>query len=305
LQQLYAYTLARLPALSAYEQARLSWAKPIESYAAVQGVFKPFFEPFRAGEKAFPYTVLAPSYQGFLHRTPEKLIADLGSEIDILERGQEAFETLCFPVDGISYVEYRTILLDSRFQISGITRQGVPAASTLRFNSVTDYLFDPILETIRLADVGPRQPVDSSELGKFDRWVRLNYKFMNFARRSLLGGEKVLHAILQPEIRAGELSVFGRTYYRSIAPTLACILTDRELIVIRETERKRGEAKYGGIWDYIPLRKIATLSLDERGGDLLALSVGLPAGAYLKFLFQASARHEIDHLLKVFGELTT
>jgi hypothetical protein len=168
---------------------------------------------------------------------------------------------------------------------------------------VTDYLFTPILERMRLASAGP-EAIDRSELEKFDAWVKRNYKFMNYAKRSLIGGEKVMHAILQSEIRANEITVFGKTYYRVIAPALACILTDRELIMIREVDRKRGEGRYGGIWDYIPLNKIAGLSLSEKDSRLLGLSIRLPESVYLDFLFQTPAREEVDQLLERFRELS-
>jgi hypothetical protein len=83
------------------------------------------------------------------------------------------------------------------------------------------------------------------------------------------------------------------------------ILTDRELIIIREEERQGGKDKYGGIWDYIPLNKIVTLSLGEKDSNLLGLSIQLPESARLEFLFQASAKQEIDQLLHRFRELTT
>ncbi len=304
-RQSYASTLAGLPRLSAAEQTKSSWAKSVESYAAVPTVYKDYFEPLLAEGRVFPYTVLTPAYEGFIHRATEKLICDFGREIYILERSGNAFEAQCYPLEGISYVEVRTILLDSRIKITGVTRQGMPASSTLKFNSVTDYLFTPILERIRLATVASKGAAQSSELEKFDPWVRLNYKFMNYAKRSLLGGEKVIHTVLQPEIRARLLTALGKTFYRTISPTHVSILTDRELIIIREEERRSGDDQYGGIWDYIPLNKIATLSLGRKDNHLLVLSIQLPESARLENIFQASAEREINQLLDRYRELTT
>jgi hypothetical protein len=183
-RQAYTSTIALLPTVSAAEQTKSSWAKPIKSYAAVPNVYKDFFEPFLADGRVFPYTVLTPSYDGFIHRTTEKLICDFGREIYVLERSGNTFEAQCYPLAGISYVEVRPILLDSRIKISGVTRQGVPTSSTFKFNSVTDYLFTPILERIRLATVDSRDAAQSSESEKFDHLVRLNYKFTNYAKRN-------------------------------------------------------------------------------------------------------------------------
>ena len=222
----------------------------------------------------------------------------------VLDRNGSAFDAQCYPIHGISCVEVRTVLLDSRLQISGVTGQGQPASSTLRFNSVTDYLFTPILEHMRPGAVDPGAIVQKSELEKFDGWVRLNYKFMNYARRSLLGGEIVLQAVLQPEIRARRLTVLGKTFYKTIAPALACILTDRELIVIRDDTRQSGGNRYGGVWDYIPLDKIAALSWNETDSRLPGLSIQMAGGAQLELQFQPTAKQEFEGLVGRFREAT-
>jgi len=293
-----------LPRLTAAEQTKLTWAKPVKSYAEVPDAFKEFFGSFQAAGQAFPYTVLTPSYQGFLHSTSEKLICDCGSEITVLERTGNTFLSHGFPLEGIRYVEITSILLDFYIQINGVTRDGLPASSMLRCNSVSDYLFTPIVEKIRYAAIGAKEALQSSELEMFDAWVRLSYKFMNYAKRSLLGGEKFIHAVLQPEFRTSRLAIFGLTYYSRIAPALVCILTDRELIVIREVERRRAEDKYGGIWDYIPLKKVASLSLRQGESNNLVLFVQLPDRARLEFLFQASTKSAIDQLLDRYKALT-
>ena len=76
----------------------------------------------------------------------------------------------------------------------------------------------------------------------------------------MLPGEKVVRALLQPEIREGVLTLLGRIYHRTISPTHMTILTDCELVTIRE-EQRPGKDRYGGVWTYIPLKKIVALSL--------------------------------------------
>jgi hypothetical protein len=83
------------------------------------------------------------------------------------------------------------------------------------------------------------------------------------------------------------------------------ILTDRELIMIGEEYRRSGEDRYGGIWDYIPLNKIVALSLSREGSNLLSLSIQLPESACLDYLFEASAKREVEQLLDLAKELTS
>jgi hypothetical protein len=294
---------ASIPRMSADEQTRLSWAKPIRSFEDVPAIYNEIFSAYLKKGQPFPYSVLTPSYEGFLHRTNEKLISILGNAIIILERKGNSVEVQCFPMNEISYVETRNVLLDSYFKIYGLSDQGAPATSVLRFNAVTDYLFTPIVESIRPAPLNSSE--NPREFEKFDPWVTMNFKFMNYARRSLLKGERVVHAILQPEIRTGVFSLFGKTYTRMLSPTQVCLLTDSELILIHEEVRLRGNERYGGVWDYIPLNKIQNLSLDARENDLLLLTIHLPEYLHLECLFQTSMKGDVEGLIRNFREINT
>jgi hypothetical protein len=296
--------IAWLTGLTPVENTKTSWAESVKSSAAVPDAFKSFFNPILAGGRAFPYSVLTPSFEGFIHPQTEKLICDLGREICVLEKSGNAFLSQCYPLEGILYVEWRTILLDSQIKIRGVAENGDPASSTLRFNSVTDHLLIPILNRIRLAGFGSKIENQGSEIQNFNHWFDLDFKFMNFANRSILEGEKVVHAILQPEIRTSRLTILGNRFSRRVSPTVASILTDRELIMIREEEKQAARERYGGIWTYVPLAKIAKLSLSPKDGSLLVFSIQLLSGDHLEYLFQTSAKREIDQLLERFGELT-
>ncbi len=144
--------------------------------------------------------------------------------------------------------------------------------------------------------VGQYQDVARSELEKFESWSQVNYKFMMCARRSLLGGEKVLQAYLQSQIRLPRFTFLGRTFYRTLFPTHAIILTDREIVSIRE------DSWYGVIWEYFPLHNIVTLSVSERANELLALYIQLPGNIELEYLFEASAKRDINEFLERYGD---
>jgi hypothetical protein len=293
-----------LKPLSDAELTKSSWAICIKSYADVPEIYKSFFEALIAGGRAFPYTLLTPSYERFIHKTTEKLISDFGHDIYVLERKGDAFGIQCYPVDGISYVELRTALLASSFTICGMTNQGVHTSSTLKFNTVTDHLFTPILKRARPVPVVAKNDDQSAETEKFNCLADVNLKFMNLARHSLLEGEKVLQFILQPEIQERFLTFLKKDYYKTVSATHMSILTERELILIREDAAQRKEDRYGGIWDYIPLNKIASLSVSEKAGDLVQLTVGLSEGSSFELLYPTSAKEELHQLLTRFKELT-
>jgi len=179
----------------------------------------------------------------------------------------------------------------------------LPGRTAVRFNAVTDFLFAPIVASIRSGaealKPGPRRKPDP-----FDAWGRQNFKFMNYARRSLLGNEEVHQAILQPEIRVKIVSAFGRSVHRTISPTHAVLLTDRELITIREGPAPGGRERYGGVWDYMPLQRIERLSIAEAGHGAVGLSIQLLGGMHLDLPFEVSARNRLEALQAKFDELT-
>jgi hypothetical protein len=287
------------------EPTKWSWAKQIKSYDAVPDTYKIFFKPFLASGQTFPYTVLTPSFNRFMFNTSEKLVCDLGNEIVVLERFENTFKAQYYPMVGISYLEVRTVLLDSRIKICGLTRDGTNTSSTLKFNSVTDYLFDPILQKIRLTGVASRNVDSGFENGKFDRLMDVNFKFMNYSRRSMLAGEKVIHFILQPEIQEKTLRFLWMTLYRTIHPTHMVILTDWELILIREEKMANDSGKYGGTWDFIPLNKIEKLSLRESDHNLFMLSIQLPGTTSFEVPIRVSAKEDVGQLLASYSKLTT
>ncbi len=276
------------------EQTRVSWAKRIESYDGLPAVYRAFFANREKEGQEFPYTVLVPAFEGFLRRSPEKLVCGLGDGIAVLEKSGEGCQVSIFPYPGICRIEWREALLEASLQVSGYTWEGDYASASLRFNAVSDYLLQPLVERMRRQAADIEMGGETVDASQFEGWAQQSYKFMNYARRSLLPGEKLVQAIFQPEILKPVASVLGRTFYRTLAPAQAVILAERELVLIREEHRRGGRERYGGVWDYLPLEKIEKMSLEEKNGGLLSLAVQLSEQGRLECTFEASRRQEVE-----------
>ncbi len=292
------------PLLTGAAQTKLSWAKLVESYDELPEIYRSFFDSFPNTTGEFPYMVLTPKYEGFIRRENEKLVCRLDHTLHILEKAQNRLNLTSYALEDIHSVEVGMILLKGWITINGISGNGVLTSTTLKFNTVTDRLFAPFLKEIRLFDnatdsSGSRTPDLQAEGKKFDYLLRRNFKFMNYARATILEGETVICSALQPEISAVIVKVFGKAFSRTVATAHILILIDRELIIIEEepTEPVVGDARYGGIWTYIPLRKIATMSLESTGDSLLDLSVRFAQGGRLDWLFSTQIQPEIDGVL--------
>ncbi len=288
----------KLSLIAADEQTRKSWARALTSYGEVPDVYRDFLKTLPGG--AVPYMILTPSYEGFMSPTSERLLCSFGDRVFVAEKQHDKVVSTCYPFEDINYVEIGTILLKAWIKISGVAGNGVLTSSTLKFNSVTDYLFDPLLNGMRPASLAAGGADLKAEQAKFEYLMKLNFKFMNYARRSILPGERVLQFILQPAIRVQIFKVFNLPFSRTITPAHITILTDKELIIIQDEATRLWDkpVEYGGIWKYIPLKRIASLSLARREDNIFVLSIHLCAGDRITLLFAASNEHELRLLLE-------
>jgi len=291
----------KLPSITADEQTRLSWARVVSSYDNVPEIYKSFFDALPPDKlNPFPYTVITPRFKGFIRPGSENLICNPGDVIYVLEKVGNKLTSIGYPLKDICYIEVGAILLYSWITIAGTDIHGVLTSSTLKFNLVTDYLITPIVESIRRVTAIATNANPCTETAHFDSLIRSNFKFMNYARRSLCPGEKVIQTILQPEIRLEVLKLFSVPLSRLVSTAHLTILTNSELIVIRDDEKQvwlKG-ARYGGIWRYIPLDKVTAVSITSKESELLVFSILLTKNQHVDSLFQASKQTELELLLE-------
>lgn len=270
-----------------------SWASVIESYAAVPQPFKNECQPLLENLHPFPYTIFAPVIPGFRRRASQHLICAVETEIYVWERIGSQITTTIYPLKTISMVEVGHILLYSWLAIRGVTGEGEPVSSIIPFNTVTTPYFEPFVNKIRPAVNGVDEVEWKKERDKFNYLEAASYKFMNYARKSLSPGERVIQTVWQPKIRQPILTLFGRSLYRTLSLAHLAVLTDQEVIFVGDDPRlteARGE-QHGGIWQYVRLSGIASVSVNEEARGLLTLSLMLlPGGHRLEKRFAASQK---------------
>ena len=294
-----------LPVLMVREHRRQSWARTIKSYDEVPEVYRSTFETLVDGASGFPYTVLTPSYKGLMKRGREKLVSWIGDKVCVLEETGNDLTTTCYLSDGISCIEVGALLLQFWVEIRGVTATGGLSSTRLEASAVTQDFILPIVDRIRASQNGAGEADWDVERDKFDYLASLNYKFMSYARQSIMQGEKVVYHVLQPEIRSKMLNLLGKSLYRTLSVPHITILTDRELILIRDGADKWWDngIKYGGVWSYIPLSRITSVSLTDKTEDTFALSLNLPEGESKNLLFATSNWDEIASLLDRLADL--
>jgi hypothetical protein len=286
--------------LTPAEEAMLSWAKRVRSYADVPDGFRDFFQTLPNVGLDFPYTLLMPAYRlGFLRRTKPKLVCSLGDDLYVLERGNDELICTCYPIAHISTIEVGQILLKAWVNLRGVTREGRPASAAFEFSAVSLKLFDPILKQFRGNTEEAAGADLEQERAKFNYLLNLNFKFMNYGRFTILPGERVTYTLLQPEIGQEAARPLRRMFFHSVSPAHLSILTDRELIFIRDGETRawRYAINYGSVWHYLPLNRITGVSLTRRTDGNLWLSIHLPQNEQVDALFAAENAHGVKLLV--------
>lgn len=293
-----------IPRLTGSELTMLSWSLPVNSIAEAPEVYRKALGALANHAAVFPYTIHIPTYGNWFHRDRGKLLCSLDDRLYLLEGEKNQVTTTCYPIEGLSYLEMGTVLLLGWITLRGMTGDGRLATSTLVYNTVTSYLFEPVVQKIRGASRHGWSGDPQVELRKFDYLVKPHYKFMNYGRRSILPDERVVDTLLQLEIRERVLGAFGKSLNLTLAPAHLLILTDRELILLREENQSswRSTTRYGGVWDYIPLEKICSAAQEERGDGRLLLTIHLPGGDQLEALFSSAVREELGRFIKKLNE---
>ena len=296
-----------LPTLTGGKQTMASWAKVIESYVAVPEIYKDACKIILGGGQPFPYVVLAPAINGIKHRATEKLLCEVNDVLYLWESIGGKIISTAYPLKSICTVEVGSILLYSWFTISGMTSDGITSSSVIPFNTATGRHLFPFINKMRPMSEDVDEANWQAELAKFDYLASANFKFMNFARNSLIRGEKVIHIVWQPQIRRHIFTLFGQSFYRTTALAHLALLTDKELILIEDAEynaENRG-VRYGGIFQYIPLQHIAAIALTDAADSLTTLSLTLACGNQrLDKIFAASNKQALEQLQNKIEQMT-
>jgi hypothetical protein len=281
--------ITEFPLLTAGEQTKLSWARRIETGEDAPPHFRQTIDALVAETGAIPYLVLTPSYTSFLVHTTEKLVCCMDDEVRVYEIISNEPRLTAFCYTDVSAVEVGCVLLKSWLTVTGRNTRGAETKITIKFNTVTDYLFLPIINKLRGAAPTVGTQRHEAEQAKFNYLAHDYYKFMNVAKKSILPGEEVVGSLMQAELRTPLVTLFGHAYTRLRTPAHILVRTDRELIVAIEEKQETwsGSHKYGSVRTYIPLAKVVAVTFDDDESQYTHLAIHLVGGEQIGLDFAA------------------
>jgi hypothetical protein len=258
-----------------------------------------FLAAFPGGDEGYPYSVLIPAEENSLFRediNPQMLCLYQDRLIN-LEAIQGQVQTNEYALKSITSVEHGRVLLNSWLIIHSASRN-----KTFNFMSTAEHVFSPIVEAIR-GTGGVHESEDSAaktqeELAKLGYLWKLNIKYFNYAKQSIRPGATIQASVYQEDIPLSKLNFFGKPVFSSYLSGHLAVLTDRELVFIKESEeiREIHDTSYGGAFSYIPLDKVKSVefeSIDDKKVDCLA-NIQLVDGKYYQFQFSTATAVQLD-----------
>jgi hypothetical protein len=288
--------------MSAGEITRLSWARHIENIDALPEIYHDeMIEIIHDGHE-FPFTVVTPTFEGFLWREREKVIFNIDRKIFIFEHAHGKIIKKVFNLENIAAIELGQVLLKAWMKIDAVSEQGEKISSVLRFNAVTTRLFEPFIDIMRCSHSDWSNIDPEKEKAKFSELSSIDFKFMNFAKRSLQPDEKVQNYLYQPEVRTAIIKLNKKSILsHSLCLSHMVILTDHELILVEddpESEKYSVGTRYGGIWTYIPLQSIRETSQKLEKNGLIYLCLSLIGDFKINLPFEPFQMIKLDNFEK-------
>ena len=286
--------------LTGARQTMMAWSKVIESREEIPAIYQSHVEKYCGVGQPFPLVIWMPALDRNLGRTTERLICDTPEAVHIFEKNGQQVNSLSYLYKNVYSVEDGNILLDSWLTISGQTQTGENRVTTLYFNTTSKHHFEGILHKLR----GFLQEADASSLAaqkdKFNSLSGRSFKFMNYGRESLLPDETVQGFIHQPGIKNPFFTIFGMTFYKPASLAHMAVRTDRELILIQETgdDKEMSPARYGGIWQYIPLHCVDSVTVEDTAEDRVKLLIRCQPDAVIEKVFDHSNLVELENFCK-------
>jgi len=241
-------------------QSTRTWARLLRSYDEIPQEFQ---SAFPENQDPFPYTLLIPEDRLSLFRKRNKKIICLyNDQFVLLELQQNEIKTNTNKLSDVLCLERGKKLLHSWLKI--IIASG---ELSITFNTTNDYLFIPIIEKIRQGMSGSSTDDISlveyqNELSKFDYLHTVNFKYMNYGKKSIRPNDPIIYIAYQPERTVQEINLFNKSLLRRYITDHLSILTKKELILIKDEKpiKTDRDNKYGGVITHLPRCQIHDIS---------------------------------------------
>ena len=286
--------------LPATAQTKRSWARVVDSLDNVPAIYQDQIRAITAAHGSFPYTIITPTYEGFLSKGSEKLICAFNEILYVLTYRSDHLESQSVEYSTITYTQHASVLLKSWLKLSVAVTDMAPKQFVFRYNSASESCFIPLIDLIR-----SHSRIQSNQIAQFEDnnlqfLEQSDYKLFNYGVRSLLPNQLVRSTLYQPAVQQYLIRIHRAVLTRTLFPAHLSILTDNELILVSDGEQAHWHnyRRYGGIWTYVPLSMIDNVSVADDSRDLLTLKYDLVHGESLIRKFRVENLSEVTQFIQ-------
>ena len=269
--------------LPATAQTKRSWARVVDSLNSVPAIYQNQVGAITERHGSFPYTIVTPTYEGFLSKESEKIICAFNDRFYVLSNSSDNLEPHFVEYSTITYTQHASVLLKSWLKLTVVGSDTLPNQFVFRYNSASERCILPLIKKIRSYRRIESYPIPQIDSSKLRFLEQLDYKLFNYAVRGLLPGQRVRSTLYEPAVQRDLIRFHHAILSRTISPADLSILTDNELILVSDGEQAHwhSQRRYGGVWTYVPLFMIDHVSATDITKDLLILKYDLVNGESL------------------------
>jgi hypothetical protein len=256
-----------------------------------------FLAAFPGADEGFPYTVIIPEGEAFslLESVNPQMLCLYTDRLVNLEAIEGEVQKSEYALSTISSVEHGRVLLNSWVTIHSASR-----TKTFNFSSSADQVFSPIIKALRAAANAPasEDAAPQEEIAKLGHLWKNNFKYFNYAKQALSPGSAIRASVYQEDIPLSKLNIFGKPVFSSYLSGHLALLTDRELIFIKESEEIRAikDTSCGGVFSFIPLDMVKSITFSDTNDkkvDCIA-NISLMDGKHYQFQYSAATAVQLD-----------
>jgi len=210
-------------------ESQETWSWPVSDPEGIPERFRPSL-----GEEAngFPYAVLSPAEKGRGERVT--MLTERG--IAVMEASEEGISRIDIPLASISTIVHEDILLDSRIEAAAEGN-----IISLAFNSANAELFEPLVARMRAGAfsagglrASPRETAEKK--ARFSYIKNAAYALYSMAVDSIPDEAAIVAHFFQPGVARRGLDM----------PAFLLVVTDREIILLEEFERREPAKRFAG-----------------------------------------------------------
>lgn len=270
------------------------WAREIKSKNEIPDKFIGYIDPYILSMENLPLMIHMPQHPNEDNIALDKIIYFFSNNIYLLkELDNDKIESSTLKTKDIFSIEHGKILLYSWIKLKAPNE--FSEGLFMDFNTVMEPLFKNLIDLVRLSNKATHH-VNLNYSEAYDV-KSLDYKFQNYINDVLDEGTDTRYLLFQnPFISSKENKEMS---YNHIT-----LLTDDELINIKEEPDKTNPSKLCVIWTFVPLSNIEKIDIkDYADNDYVSLEITSLNESHSLGLFEENNKEHLYHLLSTVKDL--